>query len=47
MIINYSSPDIGSVKRLCMLNDENFITTLKLNEKGQDKGQLRIFRKEK
>jgi len=30
-----------------MLNEENFVTTLKLNEKGDEKGQLRIYKKGK
>lgn len=44
--ISYASSDIGSVKRLCLLNDTNFITSLKLNELNQEKGQVRIYNKE-
>jgi hypothetical protein len=29
--ISYASFDVGSVKRLCLLNETNFITSMKLN----------------
>ena len=44
--ISYASFDVGSVKRLCLLNEFNFVTSLKLNETNQEKGQLRIFNKD-
>lgn len=34
------------MKRLCLLNETNFITSLKLNETNQEKGQLRIYNRD-
>lgn len=44
--VSYASADIGSVKRLCLLNETNFVTSLKLNHLNEEKGQLRIYDKE-
>jgi hypothetical protein len=45
--INYLNHDVSSFKRLCSLNETDFITTLKLksSNKNDKSGQLRIYRK--